>query len=170
MDMFAIVLGAALAQVAPLPTQAPNPNEGTPPAIESLVKRPVAHLTPGPGAVLIVDSGSTNAAGFTIALDPSGSASFTTGAGIRHGHVEIATARQLFAALKKAGALSALPVRPCMKSASFGSSLTLEYRGARSPDLACAANAAERALSSAASAVAGALGVRSGPRKVHLLQ
>jgi hypothetical protein len=39
--------------------------------------------------------------------------------------------------LQAAGSLNALPANHCMKSASFGSSLYVEYHGVRSPDLSC---------------------------------
>jgi hypothetical protein len=43
----------------------------------------------------------------------------------------------LMADLKAAGPLNKLPVPHCMKSVSFGTSLFIEYKGARSPDLSC---------------------------------
>jgi hypothetical protein len=97
-------------------------------------------LASGAGAQLkIIDTGSTNVPGMTITLENSG-----THAMVEHRdgskqslNLTKEMCDRLLADLKAAGPLNELPVRHCMKSASFGSSLFIEHAGARSPDLSC---------------------------------
>ena len=55
----------------------------------------------------------------------------------RHVKLREHLCNQFMRDLKAAGPLSALPARHCMKSASFGSRLFIEFNGERSPDLSC---------------------------------
>jgi len=96
---------------------------------------------------VVVDSGSTNTEGFRLEVDRSGKVRYTPAG--RHGaaqpaahstarQVPAALARRLYADLESAKALASLPEGgPCMKSASFGSTLTVEYGGQTTPDLSC---------------------------------
>jgi hypothetical protein len=87
---------------------------------------------------LVIDSGSTNRAGFTIKIDESGNATVEQ-SGIEPKSIQVNAelGAQLMRDIKSAGVLSALPRKRCIKSASFGSSLFVEWNGDRSPDLSC---------------------------------
>ncbi|HEY6328740.1 MAG TPA: hypothetical protein VI756_05345 [Blastocatellia bacterium] len=93
----------------------------------------------------IVNTGSTNFAGYKVIVEESGHARYTPGKG-RHfdtaeteleGDLRPETVRKLFADIDAAGPLSKLPPPHCMKSASFGTSTFIEVGEDRSPDLSC---------------------------------
>jgi hypothetical protein len=95
----------------------------------------------------IVNSGSTNTAGFRIAVRRSGAAEYTSvprGANARNEEAEKSgreipkdLAMRLFSDLEAAKPLAGLPAPHCMKSKSFGSRLTIEFGGETTPDLSC---------------------------------
>ena len=95
----------------------------------------------------IVNSGSTNRAGFRIAVDASGMAEFTPTtrrgrapreqAGPRRQTLPADVAGRFRADLAAAQPFEALPKVHCMKSASFGSRLTVTLGGNETPDLSC---------------------------------
>lgn len=98
---------------------------------------------------VIVHSGSTNAPGFEIRVHESGKTEcrrrphrssrrdLARTPGRRVGAVPAALSSRFFQHLREAVPLSQYEDRGCVKSASFGYSLRVEYRGERSPDLAC---------------------------------
>lgn len=96
-----------------------------------------------PDTATIVDSGSTNANGYTIRIGSDGNASVTyeprggspVGAPKRF-TVPAATTARFFADLAAARKGNAASV-PCMKSVSFGSTLKVTWQGWTSPDLTC---------------------------------
>jgi len=99
---------------------------------------------------VIVDSGSTNTAGFRIVVEQSGEAEFTAGPrrSIRspdeqpkqmRRKLPDALVKRLYSDLGAAKPLSSLPNQRCMKSASFGTKLTIEFGGQETPDLSCGA-------------------------------
>jgi hypothetical protein len=91
-------------------------------------------------SAVIVQSGSTNSAGFRIVVEKSGKAAYTPmAAKSRPKTQKIARdlARRFYADLGAAGPLTVLPKPRCMKSASFGTTLTVELAGQTSPDLSC---------------------------------
>lgn len=100
-----------------------------------------------PDAVTIIDSGSTNRPGFRIVVDHSGEAELTSTPRKRGTSQEQskpvrrtlprATVERFQADLKAAKPLTSLPEVHCMKSASFGSNLTVSFGGEQSPDLMC---------------------------------
>jgi hypothetical protein len=99
-------------------------------------------------SAVIVNSGSTNTIGYSITVASDGQASLTTQN--RDGSatgpakpftVPPATAERFFADLDAAKSGSAVTV-PCMKSASFGSSMHVKWQGWISPDLECPAKTA----------------------------
>jgi hypothetical protein len=161
--MFALLmLSLTLAQVMPYPSTAPNP-------AESIVRRPPVVFPAWPDAAVIENSGSTNTAGYRIAVRPSGEAAYTTGGNVERGTVSRATAHWLFAKLAAAGPLDALAVRHCMKSASFGSSTLLEWQGARSSDLSCGGDPTVAELNRTIGVILTQLRVSPGPRTRRLL-
>jgi hypothetical protein len=95
----------------------------------------------------IVDSGSTNRAGFQIEVRRSGMAEMT--AILRRSDLAAEPSKPIqrklssgavqrfFADLKAADPVAALPAVHCMKSASFGSSLTVKVGNKQTPDLSC---------------------------------
>jgi len=98
--------------------------------------------TPADNAV-IVNSGSTNAFGYrievssdgkgTVSLQKRGGAAPTTAKAFT---VPASTASKFFSDLAAARKANVQTV-PCMKSASFGSSMHVSWQGWTSPDLTC---------------------------------
>ncbi|MFY9737860.1 MAG: hypothetical protein WAK11_02300 [Candidatus Cybelea sp.] len=88
-------------------------------------------------SAVIVDSGSTNTQGYRIEIRSDGSASVSTGSSSpKPFTVAQATVGRFFgdlAAARKGNATSA----PCVKSASFGSTLRITWQQWVSPDLTC---------------------------------
>ena len=98
------------------------------------------------GFATIADSGSTNSNGFRVVVEPSGRTQSTvvprgpeapTGRSPAAGTVAEALARRLYSDLDAAWPFSSLPSQHCLKSASFGTRLTIEFAGQRTPDLSC---------------------------------
>jgi hypothetical protein len=97
-------------------------------------------------SITIVNSGSTNAAGFQIVIQKSGDAEYASRprrAGIEKGAAKIQKtiprplADRFFADVDAARPLASLPARHCAKSASFGTRLNIEMGDDESPDLSC---------------------------------
>ncbi|MBV9501037.1 MAG: hypothetical protein JO138_16830 [Acidobacteriaceae bacterium] len=99
-------------------------------------------------SVLIVNSGSTNTAGFRIVVERSGQARYTAtrrrfsaqdheAPSTVQKQVPHALLQRLYSDLDAAKPLSALPEPRCMKPASFGFILTVEFNGEKTPDLSC---------------------------------
>ncbi|MDP9052780.1 MAG: hypothetical protein M3N93_00530 [Acidobacteriota bacterium] len=111
-----------------------------------------------PEIATIVDSGSTNRAGFRIAVYPSGKADLTfpprrfESSQAATKPIDRALPQSLvdrfYADLMAAKPLASLPVTHCAKSASFGSTLIVSFRNEQTPDLSCgdAGNAVLRDL------------------------
>jgi len=124
-----------------------------------LLPSPAALPSPTPTLnAVIVNSGSTNLAGYRIEVAPDGHALVTQGTATRSVTIAAQLATQLYADLAAAGPLDALPTQPCMKSASFGSRTTLAYKTKTSADLQCGQlSPAGRALAADAAAIAQAV-------------
>jgi hypothetical protein len=98
-------------------------------------------------AATIVNSGSTNRAGFRIVVERSGTAVLTSSPrrfGARGAQPEpvrrtipAALVDSFYAGLAAARPFTSLPAVHCAKSASFGSSLTIEFGSEHTPDLSC---------------------------------
>ena len=145
---FVLSLGFAIPTYGPVPIPSSSP----------LV--PAARIPTAAGEALIVDSGSTNRAGYRLRVYADGTTALQQGDAALRKHVPPALVQRFFADLRAAGPLDALPRAACMKSASFGSSTYVAYRGKMSPDLTCpSASRAERALAVDADALAAAGGV-----------
>lgn len=90
-----------------------------------------------PDSAVIVDSGSTNTLGYRIDVRSDGSASVTVGsASPKPFTLPQETASRFFADLAAARKGNAT-TEPCMKSASFGSTIRVTWQGWISPDLTC---------------------------------
>ena len=87
----------------------------------------------------VIDTGSTNRPGVRVTFDEHGTAIASPGEGTAGKQIKLdgTLCKRLLDRLKEAGALGDLPARHCMKSASFGSRLYIEFKGERSPDLSC---------------------------------
>jgi hypothetical protein len=108
---------------------------------------------PAPDEATIVNSGSTNVAGYTISVRSDATASVVaSNRGVdatstpKAFTVDAAVAKQFFADLAAAKSQGAA-IKPCMKSASFGSTTRVTWHDWTSPDLSCPPdNAAASAL------------------------
>jgi hypothetical protein len=96
-----------------------------------------------PDSAMIVDSGSTNANGYTIHITADGNASVTFqprgGSPIgtpKPFTVPAATTARFFSDLA-AARKGNLATVPCMKPVSFGTTLKVTWQGWTSPDLTC---------------------------------
>jgi hypothetical protein len=107
---------------------------------------------------IIIDSGSTNRAGVRIEVGQSGVAEMTPARRNMDAPsgqtkplqrtLSSAVVQRFYADLEKAKPLGSLPEVHCMKSASFGSALTVVFGSEQTPDLSCGdgGNAAMRNL------------------------
>jgi hypothetical protein len=95
---------------------------------------------------LIMDSGSTNRPGVQITLDASGDNATLEPRNGPQQTIQLPRklCEQFLSDLQAAGPLNALPASHCLKSASFGSRLYVEFNGLRSPDISCPAQADNR--------------------------
>jgi len=99
---------------------------------------PAPAPTPPADAAVIVNSGSTNLSGYKIVVRQNGLATvITDGGASRDQQLKPATSAALFMDLAAATPLKNLETEPCMKSASFGSSTYIQYKGQRTPDVSC---------------------------------
>jgi hypothetical protein len=101
-----------------------------------------AGATPARDGAVIVDSGSTNTAGYRIEMWSDGSATIALHRrGVAPGAAQPfsvggAVTARLFADLQ-AAKVANVTGSPCMKSASFGSTTRVSWHGWTSPDLDC---------------------------------
>jgi len=152
MNVKHIVIAAVAALVAAAPASA----AGTVPYL------PVPH-----DASVILNTGSTNAAGYRIVLQASGDAEYVWGGTRATASIDPALASTYFADAARAMPFSQLRVLPCMKSASFGSYTFVYWRHERSHDMSCPGDAAATKLYQDTAAIARALNV-GGMRPLRL--
>jgi hypothetical protein len=106
------------------------------------------HAAGAAEVAVIVNSASTNVSGFQITVERSGKAEYTAGPPRPNSapndkpkqmqrNLPNALAERLYSDLDAAKPLSSLPNERCMKSASFGTTLTIEIGGQKTPDLSC---------------------------------
>jgi len=119
------------------------------PLLMAIVSGPASPLfKDSADSAVIVNSGSTNIAGFRITVARSGQADYIAtprrfGPQSRekpepaHKKLPRALAEKFFSDLERAQPLSSLPQPHCMKSASFGSNLRVEFGDEKTPDLSC---------------------------------
>ena len=109
----------------------------------------VVALAADTGSAVIVNSGSTNTAGFKIVVPKNGSAEYTSTPRPHRApedqadktpaqrRLDPALVQRFYSDLEAARPFSDLPTPHCMKSASFGSRLTIQLNGEETPDLSC---------------------------------
>ncbi len=117
----------------------------------------VPYLPVPKGAAVILNTGSTNSAGYRIVIQPDGSAEYVVASTPQRASIPTEQAHRFFADLAAAMPLHELPSEPCMKSVSFGTSLFVWWSHSRSPDLSCPSDARGRTLRDDAEQVAQAL-------------
>ena len=90
-------------------------------------------------------TGSTNTAPMKLTVSSAGSALVhVRQSGEVTNRLEAQVSSRLFDDLQSIGSLKALPRTHCIKSASFGTSLFVEFNGEQSPDLNCPAPAGSK--------------------------
>lgn len=117
----------------------------------SLIALSSAAFAADPSPV-ILNSGSTNRAGFRIVVDRSGHAAYTVVARRKPANpaepveraLPSALVQRFFSDLDAARPLSALPYQHCMKSISFGTTLLVELGAEKTPDLSCPAESSSQ--------------------------
>jgi hypothetical protein len=118
--------------------------------------------------LLIVNSGSTNFQGFSLIVSQDGEAKLKQGNSTFQRDLPQTFATRLFADLRAAGGLDALPPSRCTKSASFGTTTRILYRGKTSPDISCPSpNPLLRRLASDVMSLLEAANISTIPRRGH---
>jgi hypothetical protein len=97
----------------------------------------IPYLPVPKGAAVILNTGSTNTLGYRIVVQRSGEAEYVNGPRRAKGLVPASLAAQFFKDTQAAMPLSSRGSSNCMKSASFGWSLFVWWKGSRSGDLSC---------------------------------
>jgi hypothetical protein len=89
--------------------------------------------------VTVIDSGSTNVPGMKVTIEGSGQHAMVERKDGSKQKIKLTKeiCERVVQDVEAAGPLNELPVRHCMKSASFGKSIFIEYKGVRTPDLSC---------------------------------
>ena len=124
---------------------------------------PSALVPTASDVALIIDSGSTNVAGYRLFVHEDGRATLDEG-DAPHPRLDPKLVQRFFADLRAAGALDRLPGYHCMKSASFGTTTQVAYRGVMSSDLSCSTGAGS-ALAKDAAELGRAAGLAGRPRR-----
>ena len=97
-------------------------------------------------SAVILNSGSTNTAGYRISVERRGDAEYTVtprrqrseeSVEPMHHKLTDALVQRFFADLESAEPLEELPSTHCLKSASFGSSTIIQFGHEQTPDLSC---------------------------------
>ena len=154
--MIAFTLALLLTQAAP--PSAPSSATAANDAGIGVRRAPVA-FTPSNDAAIIENSGSTNFAGFKIAVESNGSALVSEPGGVRRGTVSRATTKWFFSHLATDRPLDRLAVDRCVKPVSFASTTTVTWLGQHSPDLLCGGSGAATELNRTIGAIERQLGV-----------
>jgi hypothetical protein len=156
--MTAALLALVVAQAMPLGSPAAS---ATPSAPGTTATPEAAATAPawGPEDAVIRNSGSTNAAGYTIVVHRDGSAEIDQGGVAEHATLARPQTEWLFAKLQADAPISNLVSAHCMRSMSFGSTTHVTYRGATTGDLGCTFDPAARELKRTVDVVTAQLGV-----------
>ena len=125
------------------------------------------------GVATILNSGSTNSSGYTVRVFAGGQATVAMKrpATSRTGSIPRKMASDLFAAIhaSQSGGRSSREAM-CIKSVSFGSSMSVQYGNWKSVDLNCPVTGANAALKAEVNEILAALKVQAaaGPRPITL--
>ena len=122
----------------------------------------VPYLPVPKGAAVILNTGSTNAPGYRIVVTRAGDAEYVWGSHRTTARIDPSLAAKFFADAQRGMPLSRLRYAPCMKSASFGTSTFVWWRGERSPDLTCPEGAVASSVYQDALAIASELKIGTG--------
>ena len=162
---FGVLALATLLAQTPAPPATPTPPASPTPAVDDVRRGPATEPrmidSSRNGFATIVNSGSTNAAGYAIVVRPDDSADVTVAGTTEHATVGAPQVRWLYAKLRAAMPLGRLPGGGCMKSMSFGSSTTIAFAGETTPDLTCPGDATTRELGRIADVIVARLHVPS---------
>jgi hypothetical protein len=118
-----------------------------------------------PEDAVIRNSGSTNAAGYTIVVHRDGSAEIDQGGVAAYATLARPQTEWLFGKLQADAPISNLVSAHCMRSMSFGSTTRVTYRGATTGDLGCTFDPAARELKRTVEVITAQLGVAQRPRR-----
>ncbi len=166
--MLALALAVLLARPASQPTTMPSPS--APISAPLQAQSPAPAMPIPPDAAVIRNSGSTNTAGYIIAISPDGRTLIRQNGETTNATLARPQTNWLLAKLRGFAPLDALPLGHCMRSASFGSSTTISYGGVTTPDLGCAVSDQERELARTVGVIVAQLHISTLPRhRVHLL-
>ena len=119
---------------------------------------------------IIQNSGSTNFSGYTIKVWSDGSAwTVPSRRGVasgspRTGTVPMQLVSKFFEDLKTAKQSGHVAAQTCMKSASFGSTMVVQYHGWTTPDLTCPGDGFVVSIAADANKIAAALSVQTSRR------
>lgn len=131
---------------------------------------PVPYLPVPRGAAVILNTGSTNSAGYRIVVTRSGAAEYIWGDRRATTTLPSDVTAQFYKDLEAGMPLSSMHVLACMKSASFGYSLFAWWRGQRSHDISCPGDAHADALAKDVAAIADALHLAAASgHPIHML-
>lgn len=123
------------------------------------------YLPVPPGAAVIMNTGSTNTSGYRIVVQRSGASEFVGAMGRSTAQLDTQLVDNFFSDLAAASPLSERATTPCMKSASFGTSLFVYWDHSRSPDLSCPSDKEGKAVRSDAEEIAAALHLSNAMRQ-----
>lgn len=114
---------------------------------------------------IIINTGSTNAAGYRIYVSSDGQATYIDNRGERRGQIDEQLALKFFRDIETAQPLNDLPHRQeCIKAASFGSSTYIKFGRQTSPDLSCPGDDQSQQLANDAREIRNALNIDNGSR------
>ncbi len=130
-----------------------------------IVLSPARAATPDTDGLTIVNSGSTNMAGYRIEVLPNGNMAYASGTSITSGTLPAAVTQKLFGDVRAAVPFAQLGLKPCPKSASFGSTTVLTYKNQTTPDISCPGSAKAGVLYADVQTVRQAAGVNLIPRR-----
>jgi len=160
--MTAALLALVLAQAIPLGSPAPSAAPATPASAPSSAATMPAWT---PEDAVIQNSGSTNAAGYTIVVRRDGGAEIDQAGVVSHAALARPQTEWLFAKLQADDPVSSLVSGHCMRSMSFGSTTRVTYRGATTGDLGCTFDPSGRELKRTIDVIAAQLGIAQRPRR-----
>ncbi|MBV8245077.1 MAG: hypothetical protein JOZ38_04065 [Candidatus Eremiobacteraeota bacterium] len=129
----------------------------------------LAAAAPERDGAIILNSGSTNTAAYTIKVWSDGTTELTQrGTSAAGAALSDEATDGFFASVRDARNTHA-PANHCMKSVSFGTTLVVRWHGWTSVDLNCPVGGANAALREQTLQIVGAMNLRGEPGRVRLL-